>query len=52
MARAKAEGWPIPGSWNSDGTTKRAGRSVLLPLNDTADLRAEFEFLRLKAGRR
>lgn len=42
IRRARAEGWPIPASWNSDGTTKRA---LLLP-NDTEDLR---DLLRLRS---
>lgn len=34
IRRAKQEGWPIPSSWQSDGSTKR---TQLLP-NDTEDL--------------
>jgi HK97 family phage prohead protease len=39
MRRAKAEGWPIPSTWNTDGSTKSAGRS--LATNDTAELEHE-----------
>ena len=40
MKRARAEGWPIPSSWNGDGSTKSSGRSLLAP-NDSAELEHE-----------
>ncbi|MGZ4217408.1 MAG: hypothetical protein ACXVS6_16875 [Solirubrobacteraceae bacterium] len=39
IKRARAEGWPIPSSWQSDGSVKRAA----LVENDSDDLRFQLE---------
>jgi HK97 family phage prohead protease len=51
IGRAKTEGWPIPDSWNTDGTTKGSGRSTTLPRSRLDEFELELAALAIPGSR-